>query len=1108
MKLKALYWLLKSGIPTFCLFIFLLHSASIAQVNRNIGQLRIENFSPKVYKAHPQNWAITQDFEGRMYFGNKEGILIYDGFGWEMVLTSNEGTVRSLDVSPTGKVYAGGVNDFGYLESNYLGELSFISLPGLYNLQPEEIGDVYYTHAFYDGVYFMTNQKIYFYDGRSLRFWESESAFQSCYKINNKLIINQLSTGLCVMVDDSITPIFNANDFRQIRLYDIIRYSENDMLVLTERYGIYSFFKNTVSREYGEAYRTRINTEIRNFNPFNGAIIRNNILSIGTWGHGLLLVDKEGDIIQKVDHEMGLADEVIIEQFVDREKNLWLATSNGISRISINDRIVEYGDRAGVNETVEKIVEFDGKMFIGTHTGLYRWVEGNKNGIFKKVDGISTECWDILPLEIDGKKSMLVAGNNAIYQVWEDLSIDLVVSCLPWTFHQLKSEPNTIFVGLDDGLMCIRYLDGTWRMQNKIAGIDETIYHISETNENELWLGTLDNGVIRLKLEKSRTLNAFRFEIEKMNHKKGLPEGGVFSETYQGEPIFGTSSGIYQYNRREMNFTPLVKLNNARGKENFVVHRLSESPDGKLYMVAYRNDEFHLGYFEESDEGMKWMNNDFLPLSLEVFHDIYHSSTEDVWFGGPTGLYNYRPPKQTETGDFDFSTVIRRIYLNKDSLHFAGFDNALNYGDTVIAKPARLKIPYENNSISFTYSSQYQKYPDQNLYSHKLEGFDDEWSEWSRDNKSVYTNLFEGNYTFMAKSKNAYGVESGISTYSFLVKAPWFRTWWAYLIYTVGLFFMVWGIIILYTRRLKRIIKIKTAEVVEQKEEIEKQKDEVESQRKLLEIKNSDITSSINYAKRLQSALLPDDRLISKYLSDSFILYKPKDIVSGDFYWMEHVNGQPDRDYTLFAAVDCTGHGVPGAFVSVVGNSGLNRAVNQYGLHDPAKILEKLNEIVVDTLSKGDSELRDGMDISLCRFDFRNMKLQFAGANNNAYLVRKGIGNENHGLNGSTKLFKEDMVELKANKQPVGYYEFREDFVNTEVKLKKGDIIYLFSDGFPDQFGGPNGKKYNYPRFKDFLVSISDKPMSEQKSLIESEFERWKSGEDQIDDIVVAGIRV
>lgn len=542
------------------------------------------------------------------------------------------------------------------------------------------------------------------------------------------------------------------------------------------------------------------------------------------------------------------------------------------------------------------------------------------------------------------------------------------------------------------------------------------------------------------------------------------------------------------------------------GMEDLVVHRISEDDKGNLWTVAYWEDDFRIGFFERSRSEVAWHGSAFKPIAGEVFHAIWHEKEGVTWLGGPEGLFRYRPDAQEEARSF--SARIRDVFLNKDSLAFAGNDRSLNYGDSSLSASAQRTYPYAFNSLSFVFASEYQKHNEQNLYSYRLLGFEDEWTNWSKENKAVYTNLYEGSYSFQVRTINAYGEEGAMDAYQFHVLAPWYRTWWAFILYGLLSAALVYFIVVFYTRKLKQIIRERTREVVEQKEEIEKQKEEVEVQRKLLEVKNKDITSSINYARRLQEAILPHKDQIDKYLDEYFILYKPKDIVSGDFYWMEHVNGIPGRDLTLFATVDCTGHGVPGAFVSVVGNGGLNRAVNEFGLDEPAAILEKLNEIVVNTLSKSDDELRDGMDISLCRFDFKKMEMQFAGANNSVYILRKDIAKAELNLNGTSKIHKNDLLEIKANKQPVGFYEFHKTFDNHSVKLEKGDVIYLFSDGYTDQFGGPQGKKYNVTRFRNFLLSIYDRPMSEQKKLIEEEFESWKGNEEQIDDVIVAAIRV
>lgn len=286
-------------------------------------------------------------------------------------------------------------------------------------------------------------------------------------------------------------------------------------------------------------------------------------------------------------------------------------------------------------------------------------------------------------------------------------------------------------------------------------------------------------------------------------------------------------------------------------------------------------------------------------------------------------------------------------------------------------------------------------------------------------------------------------------------------------------------------RILEDKVAQRTAEVVHQKAEIELQAQKIE-------VFYKQVTDSIRYAKRIQEAILPPDNYVRKLVPDSFVLYKPKDIVSGDFYWFDQLGGK-----TYFAAVDCTGHGVPGAFMSIVGYNLLKQIMGKapQGL-PPSKILDELNKGVRDTLHQKnyeDSTSKDGMDITICSFDKENFELEFAGAFNPLYLVRDG-----------------EMFEIKGNKFSVGIFLDKESkhFTNHKFKLQKGDVIYIFSDGYADQFGGPKGKKFMQNQFKNLLFDIHRKPMPEQKRILDSTIEHWRGNEDQVDDILVMGFRM
>ena len=265
---------------------------------------------------------------------------------------------------------------------------------------------------------------------------------------------------------------------------------------------------------------------------------------------------------------------------------------------------------------------------------------------------------------------------------------------------------------------------------------------------------------------------------------------------------------------------------------------------------------------------------------------------------------------------------------------------------------------------------------------------------------------------------------------------------------------------------------------------------EVQMQKEIIEQKNKDVTDSINYAKGIQQAILSDKKELTKVFPDSFILFRPKDIVSGDFYWFS-IKG----NRVLLAAADCTGHGVPGALMSMIGNTFFNEIANEKGVTDPAEILNEVREHVIKILKPQESvnQSKDGMDVALCNIDLATLNMQFAGAFNGAWLIRE-----------------KNLIEITGDKFPIGVHAGGESkpFTRKEMQLQKGDSLYLFTDGFADQFGGPKGKKFKYKQLADLLISFSERPMEEQKEMLKNTFDEWKGSLEQVDDLLVMGVRV
>ncbi|MFT5778339.1 MAG: serine phosphatase RsbU (regulator of sigma subunit) [Crocinitomicaceae bacterium] len=296
-----------------------------------------------------------------------------------------------------------------------------------------------------------------------------------------------------------------------------------------------------------------------------------------------------------------------------------------------------------------------------------------------------------------------------------------------------------------------------------------------------------------------------------------------------------------------------------------------------------------------------------------------------------------------------------------------------------------------------------------------------------------------------------------------------------YLTNALGMFVIILVIALILTLYARKILREEDA-----------QKKLLLEQKLMIEEKNKSISDSIDYALKIQSSLLPSDGSFDSNFNDYFIFYRPKDVVSGDFYWLEKLG-----DDVFIAVADCTGHGVPGAMVSVICSNALNRVVKELQLRDPGDILDRVADIVCDRFTQGNQKMSDGMDISFCRINLETLELEYSGANNPIYI-----------------LSKDDFQIFPSSRQPIGVYHERKKFEKISRQLSSGDEIFLFSDGFADQFGGEGGKKFKYKPFKDLIATLSGKPMKEQHDLLGAAFDNWKMDHEQVDDVCVVGIRI
>jgi serine phosphatase RsbU (regulator of sigma subunit) len=481
----------------------------------------------------------------------------------------------------------------------------------------------------------------------------------------------------------------------------------------------------------------------------------------------------------------------------------------------------------------------------------------------------------------------------------------------------------------------------------------------------------------------------------------------------------------------------------------------------------------------------------------------FKDSEGNLWFGTIKGVtvYNPRYDKINRKEALTRITGIRLFFQNAEEDLIKNSEGL----DSITNLPRELVLPYDKNHITFDFIGVCISNPNKVKYQFKLEGADADWFPPTSKTEATYSSLPAGEYVFHLKAMNNDGLwnERDV-TFKFAVLPPWYKTWWFYTLVAVIAVTCIYLFIVVRTRNLEKAkielekeVELRTFQLREEKEKVEMINKEVSEQKAIIEAKNHDITDSIKYAKNIQEALLPPLQNLHKELKEAFVLYQPKDIVSGDFYWFAKRNNK-----RFVASVDCTGHGVPGAFMSIIGNTLLNEIVTEKNITKPSEILDELHAGVKTALkqSESENERRDGMDIALCSLNEEGNILEYAGANRPLWIFRKN------------KEVAEAFEMIKADKFPIGGMELHENekrkFTNHTIPVEKGDMIYVFSDGYADQFGGPKGKKYMVGNMQKLISDIHEQPVEMQEKALLKAFDDWKGNLEQIDDVLVIGFRI
>jgi len=771
-----------------------------------------------------------------------------------------------------------------------------------------------------------------------------------------------------------------------------------------------------------------------------------NLLWLGTWEKGLVKLDISTKKFSKFNFQNiyeNISTISVASIYKENENEMWIGTwGYGIYKLFNNSgEVVRYTSMHSGNYYVPFsyaytiLKDYKSQIWVGTNIGLF--------------------CYDAEKeqfIEYKNKYGNAPFANNRINAIMEDnqknlwFATEKGVHCL--SNDSLTSYFNNIF-------------------DNNSISSDFT-YDIIQDSEGFIWVGSRD-GLNKIDVKN----NIFeRFGVA-FSSKNGLSHEKAVSllEDSNGNIWIGTQSGLNCFHKDTETFEFFIQ---SDGFANDFIYTIIEDNNGALWISTNRG----ISLFNYEN---RQITNFDITDGLQGFEfnlgAAYKAPNGEIFFGGSGGFNFFYPDSIRFNPHIPAVAITKCEILEKNSRKKT--IEIYNTADTLII---------QNNDYMFTIFFAALEYTrtERNQYQYKLVGYSDNWVSLGNQRYISFPKLAPGEYTFLVKGSNNDNLwnENPVSL-TIIVKPGIFNhplSYITYLLVVVTLFVTFYRYRTKSLRRANQILKEK-----------EKAGEVVKQQKEQLAIKNKNITDSITYAKRIIEAMMPSEKAFKKTLKDSFLIYLPKDIVSGDFYWVL------DRNDKIFvAAVDCTGHGVPGALMSIIGYDLLKNITVKQGIEEPAKILDSLNNGISDTFklnADDDSQkVADGMDLSFCVIDYKNYSMEYAGAFNPIYMVRDS-----------------NLIEIKANRFAVGMAKHGDEvqlFTNHVIPLQSGDVIYMFSDGYADQFGGPKGKKFKYRRFKHLLLTIHHQPMQKQQEILINSINNWKGDREQVDDILIIGLRI
>jgi ligand-binding sensor domain-containing protein/DNA-binding CsgD family transcriptional regulator/cbb3-type cytochrome oxidase subunit 3 len=804
-----------------------------------IGQRETVNYEKKQYNAGTQNWKIIQDAQGRMYFANNEGVLVFDGAYWQLYPLPNKTIVWSIEFGKDKKLYAGGQDEMGYFSPGKNGVLQFTSLKNLLPKADQKFSDIWDIVCYGDDVFFRSRNKIFRYSNGKINSYAPSSSWLSLGTYQQKLIAHDEQRGLVTYQNGAWQTFIDKKDLAPGFFITGISVINKDLsLVTTAKNGVYILSGNQLKSWNINGFG------IDNHEHFSGSVILGDgSFLLGTYANGVYQVNRQGNVIENISKKEGLQNSNVRSMFMDNNHNVWLGLDNGIDFIAYNNAVKHINPLAFKDGGGFSMASFGDKLYFALSNGVYELPAKNTGDLsytpnnFKVLS--QSLSWNLTVLN-----NKLLSGNDdGFYQISNGKLTPVDKSSGFWIFKPvIKNGASLIAAGNYNGVKLFEDKNGILADKGSVgSNYNESARFVEIDEDNNIWTSHPYRGVYKL--------NPASPKLKVYTQADGLPstlDNFVFK--IKGRVVIATEKGIYEYNKKADRFQVSARFEHLFGTRG--LRYLKEDPSGNIWFVQEKS----IGVADYSTPVPSII---YIPelnrRILSGFENVFPVNENNIFVGGENGFYhiNYAKYKQNI---HPLKTYIRKVkaIAGSDSLLFGGYYSNVNDDDKQPAA-GMPSLSHIWNSLHFEYSTPIFEEQSNVEYSYYLVGFDNEWSEWSKKTEKDYTNLSAGNYTFKIRARNHHDNISPVSSYSFTINPPWYQTVWAYLIYLLIFAYLIYYFYQLQEKRHirnneKRLLAQQQQNEEEQRQMAYQHQLELErSEKEVVKLKNEKLESEIEF---------------------------------------------------------------------------------------------------------------------------------------------------------------------------------------------------------------------------------------------------------------------